>query len=113
AWRSFSPNELMSCSTPGVADADGKGEGDAAFGEDGVGLWPNKLAATKIEMTVRAARFNIALIVSRSPRSEQYRADSDSPRTGWPRPLDTRAPGRSEDRIPGRSRRGRARPRSR
>lgn len=64
----------MICSVPGVGDADGVidftgGAGLVAVGvDDGAGLWPNTFAASKNEMAVAAARFNIAFIVSCSPR---------------------------------------------
>jgi hypothetical protein len=74
AWRSPSPNELISCSVSGVAD--GAGAGDLATGtelfaagaEAGAGVWPNKFAANKNEMAVVAVQFNIALIVNWSRR---------------------------------------------
>jgi hypothetical protein len=65
----------MSCSVPGVADADGAaGDLDtdaelfAVGAEAGAGVWPNKLAASKNEMAIAAFQFNIAFIVSWSPR---------------------------------------------
>jgi hypothetical protein len=79
----------MICSRPGVADGDGATDlagvaGLLAVGaDDGAGFWPKACAASKNEMAVAAARFNIAFIVSWSPRREQYRADNDNPRTGY------------------------------
>jgi len=75
-WRSLSPNELIICSVLGVADAEAEGAGDlvaaaepfAVGAEDGAGVWPNKFVASKSVMAVVAALFNIALIVSWSPR---------------------------------------------
>jgi hypothetical protein len=73
-WRSLSPNELIICSVLGVADADGAGDFAAeaelfAVGaEDGAGVCPNKFAASKNAMAVVAVQFNIAFIVSWSPR---------------------------------------------
>ena len=64
----------MICSVPGVGDVDGATDLTGAAGllavgtDDGAGLWPNPFAASKSEMAVAAARFNIALIVSCSPR---------------------------------------------
>src|SRR5437773_12541500 len=78
----------MICSGPGVGDADGATDlpgaaGLLAVGADhGAGFWPKACAASRNEMAVAAARFNIALIVSWSPRREQYRADNDHPRPG-------------------------------
>ncbi len=78
----------MICSVPGVADGAGGGDFAAAAelfavgADDGAGVWPDRVAAIKNEMAAVAVRFNIAVIVSRSPRSEQYRADNDSLRTG-------------------------------
>ena len=73
-WRSFSPSELIICSVLGVPDADGAGDLAAATelfavgADDGAGVWPNKFAARKNAMAVVAVQFNIALIVSWSPR---------------------------------------------
>lgn len=73
-WRSFSPSELIICSVLGVADADGAGDLAAATelfavgADDGAGVWPNEFAARKNAMAVVAVQFNIALIVSWSPR---------------------------------------------
>ena len=78
----------MICSGPGVGDADGATDLPGAAGllavgaDDGAGFWPKACATSKNEMAVAAARFNIAFIVSWSPRREQYRADNDNPRTG-------------------------------
>jgi hypothetical protein len=72
--RSPSPNESMICSVPGVGEADGVTDltgtaGLLAVGtDDGAGLWPKAFAANKSEMAVTTARFNIAFIVSWSPR---------------------------------------------
>ena len=73
-WRSFSPSELIICSVLAVADADGAGDLAAATelfavgADDGAGVWPSKFAARKNAMAVVAVQFNIALIVSWSPR---------------------------------------------
>src|SRR5258707_1229815 len=73
-WRSFSPNELIICSVLGVGEAEAEGAGDLAAAEpfavgaeDGAGVWPNKFVASKNEIAVVAALFNIGLIVSWSP----------------------------------------------
>jgi len=64
----------MICSGPGVGDGDGAtdlpgaAEPLAVGTDDGAGLWPKACAASKNEMAVAAARFNIAFIVSCSPR---------------------------------------------
>jgi hypothetical protein len=64
----------MICSVPGDGDVDGATDLPGAAGllavgaDDGAGLWPNAFVASKSEMAVAAARFNISLIVSCSPR---------------------------------------------
>ena len=65
--RSASPNELIICSGPGVADGDDEGVGDFCA-DDGVGVCANKIVADRNERAVAAARFNIVFIVSRSQR---------------------------------------------
>ena len=56
----------------GVADGAGDFVADigllAVGAEEGAGVWPSKLAASKNEMAVVAVQFNIAFIVSWSPR---------------------------------------------
>ena len=60
----------------GVVDGEAEGAGDfvadaelfAVGAEAGAGVWPNKFAASKNELTVVAVQFNIAFIVSWSPR---------------------------------------------
>ena len=73
-WRSLSPNELIICSVLGVVDGEGAGDlaADAELfavgAEDGAGVCPNKFAASKSVIAVVAVQFNIAFIVSWSPR---------------------------------------------
>ena len=63
----------MICSVLGVGDADGAIDLAGATGllavgaDEGAGVWPNAVAASKNEMAVAAARFNIAFIVSCLP----------------------------------------------
>ena len=60
----------MIWSGPGVGDAEGVTDLTGAAGllavgtEDGAGLWPNAVAASKNEMAVAALRFNIALLLA-------------------------------------------------
>ncbi len=60
----------MICSGPGVGDGDGATDLPGAAGllavgaDDGAGFWPKAWAASKNEMAVAAARFNIVFIVS-------------------------------------------------